>query len=81
MQAKIPVLAVTDPNTDIGKVIVDGGFGWWCESNDVQAFCSYIDIIIPNEKTPIAELEWNYLINNYSSLKGYQISTNHFLKV
>lgn len=81
MQAKIPVLAVTDSNTDIGKVIVDGGFGWWCESNDVQAFCSYIDIIIPNEKTPIAELEWNYLINNYSSLKGYQICTNHFLKV
>ena len=32
MQAKIPVLAVTDPNTDIGKVIVEGGFGWWCES-------------------------------------------------
>lgn len=81
MQAKIPVLAVTDPNTDIGKVIVHGRFGWWCESNDVQAFCSNIDIIIPNEKTPIAELEWNYLFNNYSSLKGYQIITNHFLKV
>ena len=23
---------MTDPNTDIGKVIVEGGFGWWCES-------------------------------------------------
>ena len=38
MQAGIPVLACTDPNTDIGKVITDGGFGWWCESNDVKAF-------------------------------------------
>ena len=43
MQAKIPVLAVTDPNTDIGKVIVDGGFGWWCESNDVRAFAKSIN--------------------------------------
>lgn len=38
MQAGIPVLACTDPNTDIGKVITDGGFGWWCESDDVKAF-------------------------------------------
>lgn len=38
MQAKLPVLAVTDSNTDIGKVIVDGGFGWWCESNDEESF-------------------------------------------
>ena len=28
MQAGIPVVAVTDPNTDVGRVIVDGGFGW-----------------------------------------------------
>ena len=34
MQAKIPVLAVTDPNTDIGKDNVGGKFGWWCESNN-----------------------------------------------
>lgn len=38
MQTKLPVLAVTDSNTDIGKIIVDGGFGWWCESCDVEGF-------------------------------------------
>ena len=38
MQAKLPVLAVTDPNTDIGKVITVGGFGWWVESNDAELF-------------------------------------------
>lgn len=38
MQAKLPVLAVTDPNTDIGKVITEGGFGWWCESNNLVSF-------------------------------------------
>ena len=49
MQAKIPVLAVTDPNTDIGKVIVDGGFGWWCESNNVENFSKVIRQIKENE--------------------------------
>lgn len=46
MQARIPVLAVTDPNTDIGKAIVDGGFGWWCESNDVDLFYEIVNKIL-----------------------------------
>ena len=42
MQAKLPVLAATDPNTDIGEVIKQGGFGWWCESNDTRAFSELV---------------------------------------
>lgn len=38
MQAQIPVFAVTDSNTDIGKAIVEGGFGWWCESTSTSMF-------------------------------------------
>ncbi len=38
MQAKLAVLASTDPNTDVGNTITDGGFGWQCESNDAEAF-------------------------------------------
>ena len=32
MQAGLPVLACTDTNSDIGKVITEGYFGWWCVS-------------------------------------------------
>lgn len=42
MQAGLPVLACTDPNTDIGKVITEGEFGWWCESNDCKHFSQII---------------------------------------
>ena len=72
MQAKIPVLAVTDPNTDIGKVIVDGGFGWWCESNDTAEFQNLVTTIIHNNKRMIDD-EWIYLMNQYSTEKGYEI--------
>lgn len=50
MQAGIPTLACTDPNTDVGKVIEGDGFGWWCESNNVAAFTDCVT-------RAIAELE------------------------
>ena len=70
MQAKIPVLAVTDPNTDIGKVIVDGGFGWWCESNDVGGFGKCImEITEPQMK----KQGFEYLSCHYSVSEIYTI--------
>lgn len=77
MQAKIPVLAVTDPNTDIGKVIVEGGFGWWCESDDVADFEDMITYITENTKETINN-EWNYLNSEYASSMGYEIIIKHF---
>lgn len=38
MEYGLPVLACTDRNTDIGKVIEEGGFGWWCPSNSAEGF-------------------------------------------
>lgn len=65
MQAKIPVLAVTDPNTDIGKVIVDGGFGWWCESNNVENFSKVIRQIKENEHEMSNNNGFCFLTNKY----------------
>lgn len=80
MQAKIPVLAVTDPNTDIGKVIVDGGFGWWCESNDVEGFKKAIQIIANADISRYGENGFIYLNNNYKARDAYQTIINHDLK-
>lgn len=66
MQAKLPVLAVTDPNTDIGKVIVDGGFGWWCESNDAEKFCKVVKGIIHTDLSQKRDNAYNYLLNHYT---------------
>lgn len=71
MQAKIPVLAVTDPNTDIGKVIVENGFGWWCDSNNTDAFGRCVLQALNN--TIDKDDEYNLLKNEYSALKSYSI--------
>lgn len=79
MQAGLPVLAATDPNTDIGKVIVDGGFGWWCESNDVNRFCKLVDEIKNTEHTEeMVGNEKQYLSNHFSVSNAYKVIMDSF---
>lgn len=79
LQAGIPVLAVTDPNTDIGKVIVDGGFGWWCESNDVNVFYETVKEACKSDLISMGMKGFNFLADNYSVEKSYKIIMKHFM--
>ena len=72
MQAKLPVLAATDPNTDIGKVITEGGFGWWCESNDVNAFLKLVENAISVDLEQMRIKEIKYLMENYTVNMTYE---------
>lgn len=81
MEYAIPVLACTDKNTDVGKVIEDGGFGWWCESNDSEGFLRLIDNICISD-TKLSEYGSNarqYLEDNYTAEKSYEIIMKHFM--
>jgi len=69
MQAKQPVLACTDPNTDVGQVITGGGFGWWCESNDPDGFASKVNEACKADLTPMGEKGFAYLEDHYSVAK------------
>ena len=80
MQAKLPVLAITDSHSDVGKVIVDGGFGWWCESNDVDGFSELISKIDSEELAIKKDAEYSYLVDNYSVERAYNIIMKHFNK-
>ncbi len=73
MQAKLPVLACTDPNTDIGSVIENGDFGWWVESNDSGRFKGLVEEIILNSNDPMGDNGYKYLNEHYSVGKAYDI--------
>ena len=73
MQAKLPVLAATDPNTDIGEVIVNGGFGWWCKSNSVEDFDKLVGEAISADTRKLGEIAYQYLQDNYTAEQGYNI--------
>lgn len=71
MQVGLPVLACTDISTDIGKAIIDGGFGWWCESNDTMLFSKSIKSIL-DENALKFENSKAYLKDNYCVHYLYQ---------
>lgn len=77
MQAKMPVFAITDPNTDIGTVIKDGNFGWWCESNDIHAFNQKVKEICETDTTRLKENAYTYLLEHYTVQKGYETISKH----
>ena len=68
MSAKLPVLAVTDRVTDIGKVIVDGGFGWWCESNTPYLFDRLVNNIAISPGNKDKGLKGHSLLNSEFSV-------------
>lgn len=73
MQAKMPVIACTDPNTDIGRVIEAGGFGWWCESNDPALFTACVDKALSAPLSELGEMGYTYLKENYTVEQSYRI--------
>lgn len=79
MQASMPVLAATDVNTDIGKVIEEGNFGFWCESGDVNAFNKYAKKLCDKDlRKQMGENARRYLEENYTVKHSYEIIIKHF---
>lgn len=74
MQASIPVLACTDINSDVGKVIVDGEFGWWCESCKEEKFDKLIKkILTQDDWSHFSASSRGYLIKEYNVKRNYEI--------
>ena len=78
LQAGLPVLACTDPNTDMGKVITNGGFGWWCESDDAKKFKETASLAIECDSLAMGEKAFIYLRENYTADKAYQTIMKNF---
>lgn len=79
MQAGLPVIACTDPNTDIGTTIVDGGFGWWCESNDSKTFLALVNKVQNKNIFEYKENAWRYLNRFYGVREVYLKCFEHLL--
>jgi glycosyltransferase involved in cell wall biosynthesis len=71
MENYMPVLSATDIHTDIGKIASENGFGFWCESGDLDTMNRLIlDFVKMDEitflkmgKTGNQYLKDNYLID------------------
>ena len=81
MQAKLPVLCVTDKNTDVGRIAVENGFGWNCQSNDVSSFERAVDSALSANVAEMGKKAAEYMIEHYSVEKGAKIILEEIKKV
>lgn len=77
MNCELPVFAATDTVSDIGTVIKDGGFGWWCESKSVENYINKLKEIVSDVYNNAENLKIMgnrakmYLKNNYRTGIAY----------
>ena len=79
MENKMPVLAATDKNTDIGKIAQENGYGFWCESLKAAEFTTLIDKFVKNTSliTHMGNKAFQYLLANYQVGNTYQVIMSH----
>ena len=77
MQAKLPTLCCTDPNTDVGFVCVEGDFGWWCESNNTAAFSEKVEAVMSADLAAMGQNAFIYMQKNYHVDSSYNTIMQH----
>lgn len=73
----MPVLCATDPNTDMGRIAEENGFGFWCESNSVEAFTAILDRMIAADRQAMGEKGYEFLKANYTVENTYNAIVSH----
>ena len=79
LENRMPILAATDPNTDIGRIAVSNGYGMWCESNDTAHFTKDIDAFVknPEQMKAMGEHGFQFLLQNYQVGTTYRQIVEH----
>ena len=80
LEHQMPVIAATDKNTDLGRIIEANEFGFWGESGDLAAITNSISRLAGNDAliATMGQKGYDYLLNNYTSSHSYQIIMDHF---
>lgn len=71
------LLCATDPNTDMGRIAEDNGYGYWCESNSVEAFSAILDKMIHSDRKSMGEKGFDFLKANYLVENTYNAIMKH----
>jgi glycosyltransferase involved in cell wall biosynthesis len=75
LEMKMPIIAATDPNTDVGLDIEKNKCGYWVISGDTNGMQKAIDNLINDTdyfKT-MKENAWKFLMNEFTSEKSFKL--------
>ena len=78
LENKMPVLCATDPNTDIGRIAEENGYGLWCESVKPEDFTALVDKMLQSDRKAMGERGYEFLKQNYLVENTYRAIIKHF---
>ena len=77
MMEKKPIIAVTDPNCDAGKIAQENGYGYYCPSNSVEEFVRAVDVILSSDIKQMGENGYRFFLENYTVDHTYNAIIRH----
>lgn len=80
LEYKMPVLCATDPNTDMGRIAQENGYGYWCESVKPKDFTALVDKMLASDRKAMGEKGYQFLKENYLVEHTYNAIMKHFEK-
>ncbi len=78
LMEKKPIIAATDPICDIGSIAEQNGYGYWCLSNDINAFTQCVDKMLNSDLAQMGECGYQFYLNNYTVEHTYNAIMKHF---
>jgi len=77
-EAKIPVLASIDPNTDFSSILEQSGSGLWNISDDIDAYIKNFEKLYYDKTLRISmgEMGYRYLLDNCQTSHAFEIISN-----
>ena len=77
LENKMPVIVATDPHCDMGMIAEENGYGFWCESNSVDAFTVSIERMLHADRITMGERGYEFLCKNYLVQYTYNTIVKH----
>ena len=79
LKAKLPIMCLTDSNSDMGKLAEQNGFGYFAISDKVENFENLLDKFKNAEQNLImGQKGYDFFVENYTAEKAYKIIEKHF---
>lgn len=79
LEYKMPIIAATDKNTDIGTIAEENNYGYWCESINPDDFTNCVNKFTNNVKSIslMGDNGYKFLKNNYLVDNTYNKIISH----
>lgn len=78
LECKMPIIAATDRNSDVGSIAEANGYGFWCESINPVDFIVCINKMLNSDYKAMGNKGYKFLMNNYQVKHTYQAIVSHF---